>query len=93
MADARAMTDMFSLIVTPRQVECVVGRIDDPSAPETGEVVWNGRRLRLVHEQRESGEDLVWFIYGDIDLSKPETLTRAAQWAESTRRRQRPALH
>ncbi|MBP3983392.1 hypothetical protein J5837_03060 [Pseudoxanthomonas helianthi] len=87
------MTEVFSLIVTPRRVECVVGRIDDPADPEGGEVAWNGRRLRLVHEQRENGEDLVWFIYGDIALSKPETLSRAAQWAESTRRRQRPTLH
>lgn len=85
------MEGAYSLIVAPDHVDCLDGQIGVPGEPN-GVVVWNGRPLRLVHEQRRRDENVIWFIYGDTRLSKPETLSRAEQWADFTLHPYRPQL-
>lgn len=83
------MTDAYSLIIAPDHVEHMAGRLDGPTDVP---VTWNGRALRLVHEQREPTSGVVWYIYGDISLSKPETLQRAQRWADGIQHPKRPHL-
>ena len=84
-------TYVYSLVVCGDHAECIVGQLGSPERPDAP-FDWQGRELRLVHEQRQRDRDATWFIYGDIALSKPETLARARQWADSAQHPHGPNL-
>ncbi len=83
--------DAYSLIVAPDHVDCLLGRVDAPGQ-DGGVLEWNGRQLRLVHEQCGRNGGTAWFIYGDVGLSKPEVISRAVQWSENSQHPRRPVL-
>ncbi|MCH6483663.1 hypothetical protein MMG85_08800 [Pseudoxanthomonas sp. LH2527] len=68
----------ISLLISPFGVESIDARLD----PERDTRV---NAYRLVHEQQGPGSDVRWFFFAKADLSKPEAMTRAQQWYETSR--------
>lgn len=68
----------ISLVISPLGVESVAGRLDPGMDARVN-------AYRLVHEQQDCRSAVRWFFFAKADLSKPEAMTRALQWYESTR--------
>lgn len=77
-----ATTHVYSLVVGSEHAECMPGQLGQPERPHAP-FEWQGREVRLVHEQSQRDRDATWFIYGDSGLSKPQTLERAQVWLDS----------